>query len=160
MELFAAAVEFIFGDDAESVTEAVDGFIAAMPLALLSGGPDDPGVLCAHSLPNARKMTHFDPAVLDRTLDAEDFVAPNGPAYLMTWGRAYSDEQIEELAGAWGAKLVLLGHRHVETGAERFGRRLIVLNSDHEHGAVLPLDLGRLPEPDEAMLGVIPLRAI
>ena len=147
VELFNDAVEFSYGEDAPAVTEALNGFFRALPLAVIS----ESGICCAHSLPNARMMRRFDPQILSRKLETEDYLSPTGNAYLMTWGRAYDDESTKTLADAWKVDLFILGHRHVETGCEAMegcGDRVIVLNSDHERGMVLKFDLAEpLPHP-------------
>jgi len=167
VEMFRDALEYVFGDDAETVNDAVKNFIAAMPLALVTeheGG----GIFCAHSLPAPHQMINFDPGVLKRELTEADYAAPHGPAWLMTWGRGHVPEQLRELAATWNVRLFILGHEHVETGMEVRGSGdpatgapgHIVLNSDHEHGVVLPLDLAEVPIAEEAMLHAIPLSAM
>lgn len=154
--LFEDALAFVFGDECEAVAEAIRTFIAAMPLALLS----ESGVLCAHSLPADRMMKYFDMNIIHRELTDEDYRSPVGSAYLMVWGRGHTPEQLEQIAEAWNVKLFCLGHEHVETGVEMRGPKLLVLNSDHERGAVLPLDLANVPEPAEALMYAVPLAAV
>lgn len=164
--IFREAIEYAFGDDADEVSDACDAFLAAMPLALIAGtgepGPPDrpTTVLCAHSLPAAEAMDRFDPAILERPLEAEDRVRPDGSAYLMTWGRTYTDESVERLAEAWGAGMFVLGHMHVASGVEAAGKRVVVLNSDHEMGRIVPLDLTDLPGPTEMPLHALPLASL
>lgn len=154
--LFDDGLEFVFGDDWVTVSEAIGRFIRAMPLAVRS----ETGVFCAHSLPAARMMESFDKEVLNRELTDSDFESNKGAAYLMTWGRGHNDEQVETLAREWGVKMFFLGHEHVETGCEMFGPRLVKLNSDHEQGAVLIVDLADIPSAEEAMMSAIRLSAI
>lgn len=156
VELFRDAMDYVFGESAFEVEEASNAFIRAMPLALLSEG----GVCCAHSLPASHLMHRFDMDVLDRDLDDEDYLAPHGAAYLMTWGRGTTDEDVERLARHWGVELFCLGHEHAETGIEARGPRRVILNSDHERAAVLPLDLADLPPADQAPMYSLPLASI
>lgn len=159
VELFDAGLEFAFGDDAEFVSDAIRAFIRAMPVALVS----DSGVLCAHSLPGAHAMKHFDLGLLDRPLSDADYDPATGSASLMTWGREHTPELVATLAKAWNVKLFCLGHQHVDTGAEVTHTGVpgvIVLNSDHEFGACLPIDLADVPAADDAVMFVIPLRAV
>lgn len=156
VEQFNEGLEFVFGDDAGSVAEAIYLFIEAMPIAAVSAS----GVLCAHSLPNARMMSCFDAGMLERDLTGDDYGPPTGSAHLMVWGRVHTDEQLEELAERWKVRLFCLGHRHVETGIEVRGPKVVVLNSDHEHGAVLPIDLADVPDPDDALQQVVYLASI
>jgi hypothetical protein len=159
--LFNEALDFVFSDDASDVLATIQRFIAAMPLALMSEtASGERGVLCAHSLPAPLMMKRFDLGVLDRDLTADDYLGPFGSAHLMVWGRGHTDGQIEQLATAWNVDLFILGHEHVATGIESKGPRLIVLNSDHERGCVLPIDLSNPPRAEEAMMHAIPLGAI
>ncbi len=166
VELFDDALEYVFGDDWMDVAFAIDEFFAAMPLAVLSEHEDRaPGVLCAHSLPNARMMKSFDMDVLDRELVDEDYQGSTGgatgSAYSMCWGRAYTEESIAQLAQRWNVKLFVLGHQHVETGAEVFGPHVMVLNSDHDRGCVLPIDLANVPDDAAAaMQRIVPLSSV
>lgn len=156
VELFRDALDFVFGERCEDVAAAVNRFIRAMPLAVIVDGC----VLCAHSLPAARLMARFDPGVLDRALRDEDYVAPHGAAYLMTWGRGTSDEQVEALAERWDVRLFCLGHEHVEAGIDVRGSRIVILNSDHAQARVLPIDLAAVPTAADALMYAIPLSAL
>ena len=57
-------------------------------------------------------------------------------------------------------KLFCIGHEHVDSGIDINGPRLVILNSDHERGQALPLDLAHIPAADEALLQAIPLGAM
>jgi hypothetical protein len=155
VELFNAGLEFVYGDACEEVAAAVGQFIRAMPVALLSAG----GLMCSHSLPDAHMMHRFDWTLFERDLTSADLMAPSGSAYLLVWGRQYTDDSVEALARYLQVKLFCVGHQHVDMGYDLRHRRVLVLNSDHERGAVLPLDLARVPEPNEALALVRPLGA-
>lgn len=156
VELFNDALAYVYGDAWEEVAGAIGKFIRAMPLALRS----ESGLLCAHSLPAARQMKLFDLEVLDRELTENDYESQRGSAYLMVWGREHTEEQIETLARKWNVSLFCLGHRYVETGAELVMPRVMVLNSDHERGSVLTIDLAEVPEGETALMMVMPLAAV
>lgn len=156
VELFSDALQFVFGDECDLVAEAINTFVLAMPLALVSEG----GVFCAHSLPAARMTKHFDMDVFDRDLATEDYQKPHGAAHLLVWGRQYSQDFVSQLAGKLNVRLFCLGHEHAEMGLEMKAHNVLVLNSDHERGAALPIDLSNVPEAEEAMLSMIPLSAI
>lgn len=153
VELFNDALEYVFGDACETVAAAIGEFIRAMPLALRS----ESGLLCAHSLPTARQMKHFDMHVLDRELTDADYEAPSGSAYAMVWGRQYTPEQVRDLAAHWNVSLFCLGHKNVETGIEMVMEHVLVLNSDDASGRVLPVDLAALPPAEEAMMYALPV---
>jgi hypothetical protein len=156
VDLFNDAIEYVFGDDAQTVIEAIHGFFLAMPLALVT----ESGALVAHSLPNALTMKSFDLGILDRELTKEDYISPTGSAYSMVWGRMYDEASVQKLAEAWGAQLFLLGHQHVVTGIEQVMPHVIVLNSDHERAVVLPLGLEELPTAEELLMSAVPLQAV
>jgi len=154
--LFNDAVEFAFGDDAEKVTEAIHRFLHAWPLALIT----ESGVLCAHSLPAEHAMKQFDPKVLERELVEADFGPRTGSAYLMVWGRRHSAAHLDRLAELFGVRAFCIGHEHAEAGSEPLAHRGIILNSDHEHAAVLVLDLSAEPQPDEWVWAVRSLSSL
>jgi hypothetical protein len=156
VEMFNAALDFVYGDAAEEVSGAIAHFIGSMPVALLT----ESGVMCSHSLPDAHMMHRFDWNLLQRDVAPPDLMAPSGSVYLLVWGRQYTAESVEGLAGYWNVRLFCVGHQHVEMGAELRMRRVIVLNTDHERAAVLPLDLARVPSPEEAVALARPLAAV
>lgn len=159
VDLFNNALEYVFGDAMDEVHRAITDFIRAMPIALRSEG-DGGGVFCAHSLPAEAMMKYFDPAILERETTDADYTKPHGSAYLLVWGRHFTDEQLDQLSASWNVKLFCLGHEHVEMGIKNRGSRVLVLNSDHELGAALPLELANLPDAEEALMYSIPLRAV
>jgi hypothetical protein len=156
VELFSEGLAFVFGDDGQMVAEAINGFIAAMPLAVVS----ESGILCAHSLPGSRTFDRFDPDVLSRELAEQDYDSQTGSAYLMVWGRGFGQRELDTLAERWGVELFVVGHEHVDNGLAIRGTKLIILNSDHEFGTVVPIDLSRVPGAEEAVPLAIRLRSI
>jgi len=157
VELFREALEFVFGsDDAARVEQAINAFIASWPLALITAN----GFLCAHSLPAEFAMKAFDPMVFDRDLVDEDYEPKTGSAYLMVWGRKHSADHLDRLADLFGVRLFCLGHEHAENGSLSVGKCAIVLNSDHERGAVLPIDLSAEDiDRDELLWSARPLNS-
>lgn len=158
VDAFNDGLSVSFGDAAGEVAAAIERFVRSMPLALRASTPRG-GIVFAHSLPGVAAMATFDATLLDREVRDEDLRPPSGSAYRMVWGRGYDAEQTAELGEAWGASLFVLGHEHVESGVELRTPNTIVLNSDHERGVYLPIDLASPPTPSSAAMGVIPLRA-
>lgn len=157
VEAFDAGVEYAFGDEAERVEEALARFIWSMPLALRCSTPAG-DILCAHSLPGPAMMARFDPSVLERDLEEFDYAPRQGSAYLMVWGRGYDHEQLEDLTERWGITLFVLGHEKAPNGVHIVEPNAIVLNSDHDRGVFLPIDLARPPRTAvEAAMGVVSL---
>lgn len=150
VEAFREGLAYVFGDDATRVEDAIDEFVRAMPLALriLTKRGD---LLCAHSLPPAAVMSKFDTSVLSRDLTDDDYAPRQGAAHLMVWGRGYDEEGLEDLVEAWGVYLFLVGHEKAPEGARFVAPNAVVLNSDHEKGVYLPIDLDDPPTPAQAM---------
>ena len=148
VEAFNDGVEYVFGDDAQAVNDAIEDFVRSMPVALrcVSKAGD---ILCAHSLPGIGMMNKFDPSVIERDLTDDDYVPRQGSAHLMVWGRGYDSEQLEDLVERWGVNMFILGHEHVTGGVQLVEPNAIVLNSDHHEGVYLPIDLENPPRPDQ-----------
>ncbi|MFM9994613.1 MAG: metallophosphoesterase [Phycisphaerales bacterium] len=157
VEAFNEGVEYAFGDDAPPVDAAIKDFVRSMPLALRCRTPRG-DILCAHSLPAPWSMQRFDPTVLDRDLTEADYEPRQGAAHLMVWGRGYDADLIEDLVERWGVTMFILGHEHVENGVLFTPPCAIVLNSDHDRGVYLPIDLAAPPSPQEAAARVVALR--
>jgi len=145
VEAFNDAVGYAFGEQAPDVMEAIETFIRSMPLALrASCGNGD--ILCAHSLPSPALMERFDPGVLERDLREADYEPRQGSAHIMVWGRRYDASLIERLMERWDVRLFILGHEKAEQGYAIVDPAAVVLNSDHERGVYLPVDMRRVPE--------------
>ncbi|MBY0307434.1 MAG: hypothetical protein K2Q09_01705, partial [Phycisphaerales bacterium] len=144
VKAFNDAVEYVFGDDAPGVHDALGAFIRSMPLALrctpvVAGEGAGGDVLCAHSLP--ADLDGFDLGVLERALTEADYQPRTGAAHAMTWGRNQLAETVGALAKAWGVAVFVLGHEEAEEGWRRLEPCGVILNSDHERGAVCRVDL-------------------
>lgn len=156
VEAFRRGLGYVFGNDSERVDAAARAYIRSMPLAVRCAN----GVFCAHSLPAARHRETFDPGVLARELTDADLAAPEGSAHVLVWGRGLAQTVADELAAAWNAKLFILGHQHVDMGFEPSGQTMLILNSDHNHGVALPVDLSRTYTRDELIQEILPLNSV
>lgn len=159
VDAFNAGVEYVYGDDAPRVEAAIGAFIRSMPLALVWGRGSGRGCLCAHSLPAPGMMDRFSPDILERSLEETDYEPRRGSAHLMVWGRGHTSAQLDTLAGAWGVETFILGHEKADSGFLLVGNRAVVLNSDHQAGMAMRLDLASPPLPplDIDSLDLIPL---
>lgn len=149
VEAFNDGVEYVFGDRALDVLDAVKAFVRSMPLALRCVTPRG-DILCAHSIPGPAMMPRFDPTVLDRDLTEDDYAPRQGAAHMMVWGRGYDHDQIEDLVERWGVNLFILGHEKAENGVLLIPPAALVINSDHDRGVYLPIDLEHPPRAEEA----------
>jgi hypothetical protein len=164
VKMFNDAIEYVFSDDAIGVGEAIGRYIAAFPLALRSEAVSDDAdsgcVFVSHSLPSPAVMDSFELGILDRELNEDDYTPRVGSAWKMVWGRGHTREQTEILAANWNVKLFIIGHEKAETGVEIRGPKLLVLNTDHERGSVLPVELTDVPDAYLAALSAVPLAAV
>jgi hypothetical protein len=135
---FAQAVRQAYGSRAESVLEAMYEFIRSFPLA----GRTPNRVFLSHSLPGARELPVFDPAVLARTPTRED-LSDRGSAHALVWGRYQTAEVLTALRQVLDVDYFVCGHQPQETGFDVWHERMLILASDHNHGVFLPLDLSK-----------------
>ncbi len=140
---FECGVEFRYGAEAPAVLEAVDDYIAALPLAARTQS----GIFMCHSLPDPMLLDTFDISVFERPLVPED-LGPGGAAYALVWGRFHSPAAVEMFAERLGVDFFIIGHTPQESGYAVIGR-LIILASEHNHGTFLPIDLSRRYTIDE-----------
>lgn len=153
---FNQGLEFVFGDETDDVRLAIVRYVRSLPLALRCAN----GVMCCHSLPSQYHRARFDPMVLTRMPTREDLLGPTGSAYLLVWGRNIAQSWATDLASLWNVELFLLGHQPAEMGYELCGDTMIILNSDHEHGVVLPVNLAQRYSRVELVDEILPLAAM
>ena len=155
--LFRAGLDFIFGHQADIVDQAIRVFIRALPLAVKT----ENGLMCSHSLPSVFDMKSFDTEILDRDLEERDYALRSGSAWQMTWGRKQNPEQLAALAATWGVKVFIAGHAAVPEGAVAAGPQLVLINSDHDRGVVLPVQLSsEMSNAQDLVLLIVPIGSI
>jgi hypothetical protein len=146
VQLFLDGLDWVFGDEAQQVSDAVDHFIRAMPVAVRT----ESGLFCAHSTPAPFEVEAFDVGALDRGLDPDRYADHDGLAWQFTWGRGQTPESSRRVAERLGARLMVCGHAYVEQGAEAVSPELLLLNSDHARGVAVEIPLaGPLPTATE-----------
>lgn len=156
VEAFDHGLDFVFDEEADGVRDAIREYVESLPLAVRC----ENGVMVAHSLPSSRKRAHFDPTVLSRVPTEVDMAGPRGSAHLMVWGRAHAQNWADDLAAFWKVDTFVLGHQHADMGYDCVGETMLILNSDHQHGVVLPVDLSADYDRDELAGSVYPLAAM
>lgn len=152
---FLAGMRASYGDAYREVAEAMMEFLASYPLAARTPNR----VLVTHSLPSPDQMSVFDPTVLDRTPTSRDLL-DGGSAYLLVWGRHQTALQLAELARAWDIDYFVCGHQPQETGFDIRHDRLIILASDHNHGAYMAFDLKKTYDIQSLEACIRPLAGI
>jgi len=156
VEKFNSGVQQVFSKHTERVLEALNTFILAMPLAVQS----KTGLMCLHSLPNELTMDEFDVEILQRELQPTDYRGPFGSAYMTVWGRQYEPEQVNALAEHWGVTLFCLGHAWVPGGIDMAMSNVLCINSDHNNGVVLPVQLDHIQSAGKTMQFAIQLSSV
>jgi hypothetical protein len=156
VQKFNDGVQQAFGKHAESVVDALNTFILAMPLAAQS----KTGLMCMHSLPNELTMDEYDKEILQRELQPADYRGPFGTAYMTVWGRQYGPEQVNALAEHWGVTLFCLGHAWVPSGIDMAMPNVLLINSDHNNGVVLPVQLENIQIAGKSMKSAISLSSV
>lgn len=153
---FIKGVEHIFCKNSSDVLNALHRFIQAMPLTVLS----ESGLMCCHSLPNEYEMPRFDVNIINRKLSKKDVSNNDGSATKMVWGRDHSQKQYDDLANLWNVSLFCLGHAWVPTGVTMLGSNVLAINSDHDEGVVLPVDLSNIQSASRAMESSVKLSTV
>ncbi len=159
VEAFGNGLNFLYGDEAEDVREAMQDYLEALPLAARTHPATGGGVLMTHSLPAPKRIDEFDKGVLDRDTTPED-LAPGGSAYDLVWGRYHNLKITQELAEAWGVDAMVVGHQPAEMGWEAVAQNTLILASDHGHGQALPIDPEQRYTRDELIQALVPLASV
>jgi hypothetical protein len=143
------------GGDLEAAMAASREFFLTMPLAAITFT----GILVSHSLPGPRDMATFDPTILRRELTEADF-SRTGSVYQLVWGRSQNAAVLAALAKAWWCEVFVCGHQAQDAGWGTRGDRMLILDSSHNHGVYLQIDLTRPYTFQELVECVRPLAGI
>ncbi|MCL5770625.1 MAG: metallophosphoesterase [Planctomycetes bacterium] len=154
-ERFERCFSLWYGGSASHVAAAFRQFVLSMPLA----GITVSGALLSHSLPGVRDMVDFDVSILRRPLDNSDFQR-TGSVYKMLWGRSQTAELLASLSKQWWADIYICGHQEQDRGYGVLGKNLLVLDSSHNHGVLLPMVLDRQYTIDDLIQTLIPLASL
>ncbi len=125
-----------YPDDFLEVHDAIRDVLRSQPLAARTQN----GIWISHSLPADRFMEDFDTEVFHREYTNAD-LERHGSAYILTWGRRHSEENLDKLANLFDCSLFILGHQHQQKGWSMAGDNLIIIASDHNHGCLLEFNL-------------------
>jgi hypothetical protein len=150
-----SAISREFQCDSLDVQEAIAEFFLSEPLAVRC----ENRIWLSHSLPADRFVDAFDKNILERKLTIEDTIQP-GSAYLLTWGRRHSQQTLDAMARLFDVDIFILGHQRQERGWSQQGRNLIVITSDHNHGCLLPIKVGRPYTIEQLINSIISLSSI
>ncbi|UCG60030.1 MAG: metallophosphoesterase [Phycisphaerales bacterium] len=149
------ALEREFQEASSDIELAIRQVLFSQPLAVRC----ENRIWLSHSLPNARSAEKFDPKILDRKLKINDVVRP-GSAYLLTWGRNFSQTLLDKMAKLLDVDVFILGHQPQQEGWRQAGENLIIVASDHNHGCLLSLDLAESYTALQLIESIVPLASI
>lgn len=152
---FDTAVREDYGQQGDEVLQAINQFIATMPLA----GRSENRVMVSHSLPSPRMLPAFDQTLLFRKPTPED-LSDHGSAHMLVWGRYHTEAVLQKLSGMMDVDFFICGHQPQETGYDILHDKLIILASDHNHGAFMTLDLNKPVTLEKLTNHIHPLASI
>lgn len=141
---FQDGVHTAFGADAGEVYAAIREFLRSLPLAARCPN----GLVLSHSLPSPGRVSLFDPAVLNRPYEDEDFLRGHS-VYELTWGRRQDETVLKEMATLLGGQLFVTGHQPQENGFSINAGRQLILASDHAHGVIAEFNADQPVEGDD-----------
>jgi 3',5'-cyclic AMP phosphodiesterase CpdA len=134
-EAFARGVSHACGGAGAEVLAAAVKFLLSQPMAVRCPGR----VLAVHSLPHPSRGQFAGEQVPAEPFAEADLLR-GGRVYEWLWGRDQNAEQVDRLAKANDADLFVLGHQPCEPGWAVLSERAILVDSQHERGAVLHLN--------------------
>ena len=144
-----------FGDDFDSVVQALKEYLLSEPLAVRCANR----IWISHSLPADQYVEDFDADIFDKHLQPGDMVRPE-PAYQLTWGRRHGDAALATLGKLLDADIFILGHQPQDTGWAVAGKNLLILASEHNHGCLVVLEAGKSYTIEQVIDCIVPLASI
>ena len=159
VESFDQGIDYLYGNAADDVRDAMKTYLGSLLLAVRTNPPDGSAVVMLHSLPSPRRIEAFDKTILDRDPTEAD-LAPRGSGYDLVWGRYQNRTILDELAEAWGVGAFILGHQPDEMGWQTKGDNALIITSEHDHGQAVVLDLSRGYGLDDLTDALKPLAAV
>ncbi len=154
-ERFQRAYGIWYGARGIAVAAAFRDFVVSMPLAAISAT----GLFLSHSLPSDSDMQGFDPSILQRDLTEPDYQR-NGSVYKLLWGRNQTQALLDQLSKIWWADIYICGHQAQDGGHGSIGRNMLIIDSSHNHGVLVPMLLERQYTLPDLIQRLVPLASI
>jgi len=150
-----SALKRKFNDNTPDIEAAISQFLFSEPLAARC----ENRIWMSHSLPADNYIDQFDENIFHKKLKVNEIVRP-GSAYLLSWGRRHSQKTIDKLAKLFDVDLFILGHQPQERGYSNPKKNVIIIASEHNHGCLVNLDLGKEYTTDSIIESIVPLASI
>ncbi len=148
--LFRMGIETAYGDLAGAIYAAYLDLFAALPLACRTANR----VLIVHTLPDARDVEGFDPAVFDADAWPPEWTARRGPVYAITWGRDTDPENVDRFAQIVDADLFVTGHQPCDDGYRRANHRQLIVDGTDPYPACCLFPTGEPVTIESLVAGV------
>lgn len=129
--LFRQGIETAYGAMADAIYAAYLELFAALPLACRTSNR----VFLCHTIPEARDVETFDPAVLDADAWPAEWTARRGPVYAITWGRDTEPDAVDRFAQAVDADFFVTGHQPCDEGFRQANHRQIIVDGTDPYPA-------------------------
>ncbi len=153
--LMRLALEREFRQAGADIEAAIRQLLLSQPLAVRT----ENRIWLSHSLPSNHFADKFDRQILEKQLKTGDCEKP-GSAYLLTWGRNFSQQTLDKMAELLDVDIFILGHQPQQRGWSRAGKNLLIIASDHNHGCLLSIDLAKSYTIETLMDSIVPLASI
>ena len=144
-----------FKEDSTEIKLAIKEMFLSQPIAART----ESRIWISHSLPDNRNADKIDIEILNRKLTSED-CGRHGSVHYLTWGRKHSQKTLDKMAKLFDADIFVLGHQSQSSGWSKAGENLIIIASEHNHGCLLPVDLGKSYTIEELIDLIVPLAAV
>jgi hypothetical protein len=124
-DLFLEGVRTAYPRHAGVIYAAYLDMFATAPLAVRTSNR----IYLSHSLPNAKRLTNFDPAVLEKDELNEPDVKLGGSVHALLWGRDSSEATAANFLTRVDADLLITGHVPCEQGYQVPNSRQLILDA-------------------------------
>ncbi len=124
-DLFRAGIENAYGDRAAEIEEAYDQLFAAADLAVRSANR----VFVSHSLPSAKNLASFDPAILEQDEPPPEAWQLGGALHALVWGRDLRESTAASFLQIVDADWLITGHIPCDEGHMVPNPRQLILDA-------------------------------
>jgi hypothetical protein len=124
-DLFRQGVDTAYGQHAAAIYDAYMEMLQAAPLVVRTANR----VFLSHSVPAARKLETFDPAVLERDEFRPEDLVLGGSVHSLLWGRNATVEDVTAFLEKVDADWLITGHIPQESGYAVPNSRQLILDA-------------------------------
>jgi hypothetical protein len=124
-ELFRGGVRAAYAPRDDEIYDAYLQLLSVVPVALRTPNR----IYLSHSLPSAKHLRDFDPAILERDMSEEAELEYGGAIHSLVWGRDTSAATAAAFLEKVDADLLITGHIPCEQGFAVPNERQLILDS-------------------------------